>query len=136
MRLHAGRATSEALANSRASVLCSAFKHSLTGVTVGALFSAGSAMADPSGDCQAAYDRHDYAQALGLCRPLAEQGDPTPQAVLGLMYMRGQGVQHDDLEAADWFRKAAEQGDGTGEAWLASRISLDLAASLKTLPKR
>ena len=108
----------KALANSRARVLCSAFMHSLTGVTVGALFSAGSAMADPSGDCQAAYDRHDYAQALGLCRPLAEQGDPTPQAVLGLMYMRGQGVQHDDLEAADWFRKAAEQGDGTGEAWL------------------
>ena len=35
------------------------------------------------------------------------------------MFMRGQGVPHDDLEAADWSRKAAaEQGDGTGEAWL------------------
>jgi TPR repeat protein len=65
-----------------------------------------------------AYNRKDYATASQLFRPLAEQGDPKAQAVLGLMYMRGQGVPHDDLEAADWFRKAAEQGDSTGEAWL------------------
>ena len=126
-----------ALANSRASVLCSAFKHSLTGVTVAALFSSASyAIADPSGDCAAAYDRRDFAEALRVCRPLAEQGDPKSQAVLGLMYMRGQGVQHDDLEAVDWFRKAAEQGDGTGEAWLGFSYFMGLEASLKTVPRR
>jgi TPR repeat protein len=65
-----------------------------------------------------AYNRKDYATALQLLRPLAQQGDPRAPAVLGLMYMRGQGVQHDDLEAVDWFRKAAEQGDSMGEAWL------------------
>src|SRR5208282_6069766 len=46
-----------------------------------------------AGNCEAAYDRQDFAEALRLCRPLAEQGDPKPQAVLGLMYMRGAGVQ-------------------------------------------
>jgi TPR repeat protein len=88
------------------------------GVVAAALLSAGGAIADPAADCQAAYDRRDYAEALRLCQPLAEQGYPKPQAVLGLMFMRGQGVPHDDLGAADWFRKAAEQGDGVAEAWL------------------
>ena len=90
----------------------------LSGVIVAVLLSASSAFSGASEDCEAAYDRHAYAEALGLCRPLAEQGAPKPEAVLGLMSMRGQGVPHDDLEAVDWFRKAAEQGDGTGEAWL------------------
>jgi TPR repeat protein len=106
-----------ALAKSFIGSLCNAFSLSLTGAAI-TLFSVSSAIADPSGDCTAAYDQQEYAKAIELCRPLAEQGEPKPQAVLGLMYMRGQGVEHDDLEAADWFRKAAEQGDGTGEAWL------------------
>jgi uncharacterized protein len=106
-----------AVAKSLASSLGNAFTLSLTGIGV-ALFSASTAIADPSGDCATAYDQREYAKALELCRPLAEQGEPKPQAVLGLMYMRGQGVQRDDLEAVAWFRKAAERGDSTGEAWL------------------
>jgi uncharacterized protein len=54
--------------------------------------------------------RGDYAKALRLIRPLANDGDATAQFNLGLMYVNGHGVQRDDSAAALWFRKAAEQG--------------------------
>ena len=67
-------------------------------------------------DCAAAYDRQDYAAALQLCRPLAEQGDARAQTSLGGMYYNGQGVQRDYAEAAKWVRKAAEQGYAPAQA--------------------
>ncbi len=54
--------------------------------------------------------RGDYAKALRLIRPLANDGDAAAQFNLGLMYITGHGVQQDDAAAALWFRKAAEQG--------------------------
>src|SRR6266704_1911402 len=63
-------------------------------------------------DGMRAYLHHqDYATALQEWRPLAEQGDPRAQSMLGVMYHFGQGVPRDYTEAAQWFRKAAEQGD-------------------------
>ena len=82
----------------------------LTGVLVAVLLSASSAFAGALEDCAAAFDRQDYAAALQLCRPLAEQGDARAQTGLGGMYYNGQGVQQDYAEAAKWTRKAAEQG--------------------------
>ncbi len=64
--------------------------------------------AGPFEDGNAAYQRGDYATALRLWRPLAEQGDAGAQYNLGLMYREGQGVSQDDAEAAKWYRKAAE----------------------------
>jgi TPR repeat protein len=61
-------------------------------------------------DCRAAYERQEYAAAIQLCRPLAEQGDVRAQLSLGGMYYNGRGVQQDYAEAAKWTRKAAEQG--------------------------
>ena len=58
----------------------------------------------------AAYESKDYATALKLWRPLAEQGDAQAQYNLGIMYDNGQGVPQDDAEAVKWYRKAAEQG--------------------------
>jgi hypothetical protein len=58
----------------------------------------------------AAYLRGDYATALRLWRPLAEQGDADAQARLGLLYDLGKGVPQDDAEAVKWYRKAADQG--------------------------
>ncbi len=66
----------------------------------------------PSGDPETgaeAYDRGDYATALKEWRPLAEQGDAQAQALLGELYMRGEGVAPDNAEAAKWFHLAAEQ---------------------------
>ena len=57
-----------------------------------------------------AYLRGDYARALRLWRPLAEQGHAAAQANLGSMYRNGEGVPQDDAEAVNWYRKAAEQG--------------------------
>ncbi|MGB6507832.1 MAG: tetratricopeptide repeat protein, partial [Xanthobacteraceae bacterium] len=66
----------------------------------------------------AAYQRHDYAIALLLLRPLAEQGVAGAQLVLGFMYHDGEGVPQDYAQAAQWMRKAAEQGDESAEASL------------------
>ncbi len=61
-------------------------------------------------DAAAAHARGDYAKALRLIRPLANDGDAAAQFNLGVMYLTGHGVQQDDAAAALWFRKAAEQG--------------------------
>lgn len=60
-------------------------------------------------DGMAAYDAGNYAQALRLLLPLAEQGDARAQSRVGFMYGGGQGVQTDYDEALKWLRKAAEQ---------------------------
>ena len=44
---------------------------------------------------------------------LAEQGDAEAQVNLGHMYLHGEGVPQNGIEAIKWYRKAAEQG----EAW-------------------
>ncbi len=62
-----------------------------------------------------AYDRGDYAEALREWRPLAEAGDPSAQANLGVLYWRGEGVQEDHVEAVRWFRLAAEQGNSIAQ---------------------
>ena len=58
-----------------------------------------------------AYDRADYATALKEWKILAEEGDPSSQYNLGVMYRMGKGVAQDDEEAAKWYRLAADQGD-------------------------
>ena len=82
-------------------------------ITAVVLLSAAFAAPVAAGTFEDAVDAHargDYAKALRLIRPLANDGDATAQFDLGLMYMTGQGVQQDDAAAALWFRKAAEQG--------------------------
>jgi TPR repeat protein len=59
---------------------------------------------------KAAYDRGDYATALRVLRPLAEEGDPRAQNKLAVMYLRGHGVPQDNVEALAWFQTAADQG--------------------------
>ena len=66
-----------------------------------------------------AYNRGDYAAALGEWRPLAEQGNAAAQSGLGAMYYGGQGVPRDEREAANWYRKAAEQGQREAQFRLA-----------------
>ena len=58
-----------------------------------------------------AYDREDYATALKEWKILADEGDPSSQYNLGVMYRMGKGVAKDDKEAAKWYRLAAYQGD-------------------------
>ena len=66
-----------------------------------------------SADAQKGYDaikRGDYATALRILKPLAEQGDALAQTVLGAMYAEGEGVPQNYKTAVKWYTLAAEQG--------------------------
>jgi hypothetical protein len=61
-------------------------------------------------DGQAAFDRKDYALAVQIWRPLADQGDAEAQYNIGLSYMS------DNLdEAARWYGLAADQGNAKSQ---------------------
>jgi TPR repeat protein len=79
-------------------------------IGLGAPISAG-----PYDDGLAALNRGDFATALRLWRPLAEQGDARAQNAIGRRYDEGQGVPQDYVEAVRWYRMAAEQDDAYGE---------------------
>jgi len=70
----------------------------------------GSVIAGPLEDGIAAAERGDYAAALRLWRPLAEEGDAQAQFNLGKMCHDGLGVAQDYKEAVKWYRLSAEQG--------------------------
>jgi TPR repeat protein len=59
---------------------------------------------------QVAYDRQDYLIAFREWLPLAQHGIALAQHKLGVMYMNGQGVAHDDAQAVRWYHQAAAQG--------------------------
>ena len=61
-------------------------------------------------DGMPAYERGDYAAALGLWRALADRGDPRAQGAVASMYRSGKGVPRDEAEAVKWLRLAAVQG--------------------------
>jgi Caspase domain/Sel1 repeat len=57
-----------------------------------------------------AYDRANYATALNIWLPLAQQGDTKAQTFVGEIFEKGLGIQPDYATAAAWYQKAAEQG--------------------------
>ena len=83
--------------------------HALTLVL--ALGLSGPALAGPFEDGVAAYAQEDYATALRLWLPLADQGNAKAQRNLGIMYQRGRGVPQDYAQAQKWFTLAAVAGD-------------------------
>ena len=97
----------------------------------------GVAAADPFNDAEAAYIRRDYATAMRLLRPLADQGDPFAQFKLGIMYDLGRGVTQDYAAAVKWFGLAADQGDPFAQSSLGFMYGLgrgvtqDYAAAVK-----
>ena len=58
-----------------------------------------------------AYLQGDYETAYNTMISLAKTSDDEiAQYYLGVMYMKGQGVEQNYEEAGEWFRKASEQG--------------------------
>ena len=58
-----------------------------------------------------AYLQGDYETAYNTMISLAKTSeDKIAQYYLGIMYMKGQGVEQDYEKAGEWFRKASEQG--------------------------
>src|SRR6516164_5500291 len=92
-------------------------KAAITAIYLAVSFAA-SVVAGPFEDGTAAYGKGDYATALLLLRPLAEQGLAKAQILLGVMYARGQGVAQSSAEAMKWYRRAADQGDAAGQTAL------------------
>jgi uncharacterized protein len=66
--------------------------------------------AGPLEDADTAIKRRDYATAVRLIRPLAEQGDATAQYNLGVFYDNGLDVPQDRVSAYMWFSLSAAQG--------------------------
>src|SRR5262245_23031881 len=56
------------------------------------------------------YAQRDYARALELLAPLAEQGNAVAQLKLGIIFSRGKVNSPDPVAALRWFTKAAENG--------------------------
>src|SRR3972149_8099255 len=61
-----------------------------------------------AGDCEikggeyVSYDRSDYATALKVWLPQAQEGDATAQTYVGEIYEKGLGLQPDYVLAAQW----------------------------------
>jgi TPR repeat protein len=76
------------------------------------------AFAGPLEDGMAAYNRGDYMPAIRLFRPLARQGNPKAQSLLGTMYRKGQGVARNSAHAFIWFSRAAAHGNASAKVQL------------------
>ena len=63
----------------------------------------------------AAAQKGDFATALRLWKPLAEQGNADAQFNFGVMYANGKGVAQDYKKAVKWYTLAAEQGDASAQ---------------------
>ena len=85
-------------------------KLTVVAVVLASVFAAPAA-AGPFEDAADAHARGDYAKALRLIRPLANDGDASTQFNFGLMYVTGQGVQQDYVRAHMWFSLSAAQGE-------------------------
>ncbi len=53
----------------------------------------------------------DYATALAVWMPLAEDGDLNAMYNIGLIYEEGLGVATDTARALEWYLPPAEEGD-------------------------
>jgi len=84
-------------------------KHAVTAIIL-ALSVIAPAAAGPLDDADAAIKRRDYATAVRLIRPLAEQGDASAQYNLGVFYDNGLGVPQDKVRAYMWLNLSAAQG--------------------------
>ena len=73
-----------------------------------------------------AYETGNYSEALRLWKPLAEQGYPEAQYILGTMYHDGEGVAPSSIKAAEWYRKAAAQTSNEAVSRLAQEALDDL----------
>lgn len=69
-----------------------------------------SADTDPVEQAMAAANEQRYAEALELITPLANEGNPRAQNILGALYAQGWGVEQDFDKAREWYEKAAAGG--------------------------
>lgn len=66
-----------------------------------------------------AYNIGNYKKTIQLVTPLASNGNPRAQVILGRCYENGLGVEQDMAVAAQWFQLAAEQNYSEAQVLLA-----------------
>lgn len=76
-----------------------------------------------------AYNKADYAVALKIWQPLAQQGDRQAQFALGSMYHGGKGVAKDPAESTKWYQLAAEQCDSRAMAIMGLKYLLGIGVA-------
>lgn len=57
-----------------------------------------------------AFEQKNYQETLTLLKPLAKEGNPKAQCIIGNIYHLGLGVNHNIQEAIKWYKKSAKQG--------------------------
>ncbi len=62
-----------------------------------------------------AYDRANYASALNIWLPKAQEGDAAAQLYVGEIFEKGLGTTADYKAAAQWYEKAANQGNAQAQ---------------------
>lgn len=73
-----------------------------------------------------AYNIGQYKQVIQMVQPLASDGNPRAQVLLGRCYENGLGVNQDLSTAAKWFRLAADQNDSEAQVLLAYQYELGM----------
>jgi TPR repeat protein len=66
-----------------------------------------------------AYNLGRYQRTLELLMPLAQDGNPRAQVLVGRCYENGLGVEEDASQAAQWYLLASEKQDREAEVLLA-----------------
>jgi len=98
------------------------------------------AAADDLVDGKSAYQNFEYELAMRILRPLAEQGDPTAQLYVGLMYSglyaRDQSIPEDRIEAYAWFNLATAGEVPMGQYYQGRMREGMTAAQLKAVEER
>jgi TPR repeat protein len=79
--------------------------------------------------------RGDYASAVAIVHPLADQGNAQAQRMLGELYENGRGVARDPFFAYLWYSLAARGGSPTASAGRSRVSRLLQPAQLKQADK-
>jgi TPR repeat protein len=82
----------------------------MLGILIGANVNAASYRQSDVDTAVRAYEQKDYRAAVPAMTRLSEQGHPGAQAVLGRMYLYGEGIAKNPQEGLRWLEKSADQG--------------------------
>lgn len=66
-----------------------------------------------------AYEAQNYQEAAQVLIPLAVEGDPRAQYMIGIMYAKGKGVPKDRCISTIWTEKSARQGNSNAALLMA-----------------
>jgi TPR repeat protein len=85
----------------------------LAAAIAGSVFVLASAVTEAAGSLEEgihAFRRGEPSEAVGLWRPLAQDGNAQAQLFLGYAYAKGKGVAPDPGQSFRWYLEAARQG--------------------------